>query len=341
MNLTRFLAIVALLAHSFLSSCGADKENAPDVDHINVSFDFEHAYQTLLDSNISEQAMIDYLQAHPEFAIDYMQIDLYEDQRDLLRSLEAMQRSPYIDTVKQQVAKTYTDFSNLKSDITKAFQYLKYYYPETPVPATFYTMITGFSGPDIVVSDSIIAIGIDYFLGTKNTAYVPPSEPYRNMYVWRRYEPAIIPLHLMLYYSNLYNEHERTDNSLLNEMIAWGKSYYFVEKMIPQAGDSAIIGYTDKQIADTYVSADVVWAYFVENNLFYETSPSKKRKYIDERPSTPEIANECPGRIGQWLGWQIVRTFMARHPEITLPELMKMTDAKMIFQKSKYRPDTE
>jgi hypothetical protein len=202
-------------------------------------------------------------------------------------------------------------------------------------------MLTGFSGPDIVVSDSLVAIGIDYFLGTKHTAYVPPSEPYRNMYVWRRYEPYIIPIHLMLYYSNRHNEYKQTDNTLLNEMIAWGKSYYFVEKMIPQAGDSAIIGYTDKQVADTYVSADIVWKYFVENDLFYETSPSKKRKYIDERPATPEIANECPGRIAQWLGWQIVRNFMARNPEVSLQELMKMTDAKEIFQKAKYRPDIE
>jgi uncharacterized protein YjaZ len=50
-----------------------------------------------------------------------------------------------------------------------------------------------------------------------------------------------------------------------------------------------------------------------------------------------EIDNESPGRVGQWIGWQIVRSFMENNPQVTVQELLLM-DAKQIFEKSKYKP---
>ena len=50
-----------------------------------------------------------------------------------------------------------------------------------------------------------------------------------------------------------------------------------------------------------------------------------------------EIDNESPGRIGQYIGWQIVRSFMENNPKVTVQQLIKM-DAKTIFEQSKYKP---
>ena len=50
-----------------------------------------------------------------------------------------------------------------------------------------------------------------------------------------------------------------------------------------------------------------------------------------------EIDNESPGRIGQWMGWQIVRSFMENNPKVTVQQLIKM-DANSIFEQSKYKP---
>ena len=55
----------------------------------------------------------------------------------------------------------------------------------------------------------------------------------------------------------------------------------------------------------------------------YESSHFIKNKYVNERPNVTEIGNECPGRIGQWLGWKIVNAYMKNNPEVTLQELMK------------------
>ena len=58
---------------------------------------------------------------------------------------------------------------------------------------------------------------------------------------------------------------------------------------------------------------------------------------MDERPNIPEIGEKCPGRIGSWVGLDIIRAYMENNPEISLQELMANPDAKDILNKSKYK----
>jgi hypothetical protein len=63
-----------------------------------------------------------------------------------------------------------------------------------------------------------------------------------------------------------------------------------------------------------------------------------KQRYLGERPFTIEVGEKCPGRIAQWVGWQIVMSYMNNHPDVTLPELMLMMDADKLFKESRYKP---
>jgi hypothetical protein len=47
---------------------------------------------------------------------------------------------------------------------------------------------------------------------------------------------------------------------------------------------------------------------------------------------------ESPGNTGSWLGWQIIRTYMKKHPEVTLKDLIQLKDAQKILDDSGYRP---
>ena len=50
-----------------------------------------------------------------------------------------------------------------------------------------------------------------------------------------------------------------------------------------------------------------------------------------------EIDNESPGRVGAWIGWQIVRSYAENHPDVKLQDLLAL-DAKTLFEQSKYKP---
>jgi hypothetical protein len=64
-----------------------------------------------------------------------------------------------------------------------------------------------------------------------------------------------------------------------------------------------------------------------------------KQKYLAERPKTIEVGEKCPGRIAQWVGWQIVNRYIETNPETSLPELMQISDANKLFKESRYKPE--
>ena len=57
-----------------------------------------------------------------------------------------------------------------------------------------------------------------------------------------------------------------------------------------------------------------------------------------ERPNVFEIGNKCPGRIGAWLGWEIVNEYSKNNNALSLQEIMANPDAQDILNKAKYNP---
>ena len=82
-----------------------------------------------------------------------------------------------------------------------------------------------------------------------------------------------------------------------------------------------------------------MWSYLVEEKLLYDNNIKNYQRFIEDAPFTKfylEIDRESPGRVGQWLGWQIVKSYMENN-EVTLDQLLK-TEPTTIFNKSKYKP---
>lgn len=243
--------------------------------------------------------------------------------------------NPHIDTLLMEVDRVFGDLSDLKSDLGQAFTHLKYYYPETVIPK-IQTVVTGLDY-DLFVSDSLIVIGLDYYLG-EGSKYRPIN---MYQYILKRYSPEYIAPSIMLLYgiSSEYNATALKDKTILADMVSYGKSFYFTKRMMPCTADSIIIWYTNKEIVGSRKNLDVIWTHFVENELLYETNHMVKKKYIGDRPKTYEIGDEAPGRIGTWLGWQIINKYMEENPDVELSEMMQNANAQQIFKASKFKPD--
>ena len=107
---------------------------------------------------------------------------------------------------------------------------------------------------------------------------------------------------------------------------------------MPCTPDSLFTGYAAFETDDIADHEPVIWASFLENEVLFERNPFIKDKFLSERPKTLEVGENCPGRIGRWVGWRIVQKYAQQHPDITLPELMGQHDAQMIFSESRYKP---
>ena len=85
-----------------------------------------------------------------------------------------------------------------------------------------------------------------------------------------------------------------------------------------------------------------IWAYFVENKLLFSSQHSTKQRFIEDAPFSKFYTNfdaDSPGRVGQWLGFNLVSSYMEDHPEMSLNELITEQNAQKILRKSHYKPN--
>lgn len=331
----RLLFAFFLLSTLFSSCRNAVEEEcvyAPDTKGIVIQLPYE-ALEDQLPAIKTKQELVDFFSHHEVLRDYFFNRPSYPNDSVFINELYSRFSNPYLDTLLLETRAVFGDGSRLKEELTVAFTNLKSYYPEFQVPR-IQTVITGLE-TDLFLSDTLIIIGLDYYLG-KEARFRP------NMYEYmlRRYDPSFIVPSIMLLYGidGRYNETNISDRTVLADMITYGKAYYFAKHMLPCVPDSVFIGYTAEEIAGARANQDMIWKKLVEDEAFYSTTQQMKQRYIAERPKTYEIGDQAPGRIGTWVGWQIVNKYAERNSDLTLPQLMKVKDAKEIFTESKYRP---
>lgn len=327
--------VYIFLGACLLWGCGTDREECVFVPKVSPS-DIQLSYERLEDtlgSFRSKADLVDFLSREPLIRDIMLRRQAYPDDSVFINEIFRRFNHPGIDTLLQETRAVFGDGSDLKEQFERAFANVKYYYPDF-TPPKVKTLITGLD-TDMYVSDSVVLISLDFFLG--------PGAKYRPQtyeYLLRRYDPHdIVPSVLLIFgIDNHFNQTDVSDKSVLADMVAYGKSFYFAKHMVPCTPDSILIWYTREEIEGAHRNQDLIWARLIEDQVLYSTSNMTKRAYLGDRPKTLEVGEKCPGRIGQWVGWEIVKAYMKRHPEVSLPELMATPDAQEIFKKSNYKP---
>lgn len=291
-------------------------------------------------SGKSSDSIRTFLNQHPEVARLYFSSKEAGNDSALVKELYNRINDKELNVLYQQVQDEFSDVNDLQTQLSEAFTNIKKDFPDFRPPRVA-TLVTGFMGPDFVVSDSLIVIGLDYFVGPK--AKYRPQGPEFPQYILRRYQREYLVPAIVFALSNRYNATDRNDQTLLADMVYYGKAYVFTKTMLPEVADSLVIGYSDQQLTNTYAAQDLVWAHFIEEQLLYQTSPAIKQRYTNERPFTAEIGSKAPGAIGRWVGWRIVGKYHDEHPSVGIRELMANTNARQIFEESGYKgqPDEE
>jgi len=54
----------------------------------------------------------------------------------------------------------------------------------------------------------------------------------------------------------------------------------------------------------------------IENKLLYSSYNQAMSKFITDGPFTTDFSKESPAKIGSWIGWQIVRSYMNHNRKV-------------------------
>ena len=226
----------------------------------------------------------------------------------------------------------FADISKLQKSLNIGFSRLHYLYPEWEIP-TVYLFVSGFNS-SVMYYENIMGVGVDMYLGS--------DYPYYNQVVYNYQKQTMRKecvagdlLNMYIAYQIPYNSKY---NRLLEHMIFRGKQMFLLSQLLPDEPAWEIIGYSKEQWDWCKKYEQAIWNRIMEKRDLFKTESSVLSSYMNEGPFTAEVTQDSPGRLGLWVGWRIVESYMHSNQDITIHDLMAEGDAQKILEQSYYRP---
>ena len=229
--------------------------------------------------------------------------------------------------------KKYPNVNFLETELSEAFDRYNQYFPQKVLPK----VVTYFSGFNfgVVTNDTILAIGLDYFLGKDCSFYKRLNSPkYMRL---KNQSKFILPFCFEAIANNEFSDFN-SENNFLSQMIYKGKIMYFLDVILPQLPNADKLRFSQDQLNWCKENESNIWAYFIDHEILYSTDIKKFNSYINYAPFAKGMPKESPGRISYWMGWNIVEAYMNNNKNTTIEQLMENTNPQEILRQSRYKP---
>ena len=304
-----------------LQACKKEKKVSQDVSMIQLDLKVER-----FDREFAEAQPEDMAKLKQKFP--YLFPKQYSDSVWIAKMKDTLQIE-----LSSEVKAVFPDFKQETKDLELLFKHTLYYFPKYRVPR----VVTVISDVDytnrVILADTLLLIGLDNYLGKEHKFYAGIEN----------YIAAGLDKNFLT--SDVASAFAKTrlrppqDRTFLGQMIYYGKELYLKDRLMPLSTDAQKIGYSPEQIAWAEANEEQIWRYFIERELLYSTDNMLAPRFLDPAPFSKfrlELDNESPGRLGRWMGWQIVRSFMENN-DVKLNQLLELS-ADEIFKKSNYKP---
>lgn len=232
-----------------------------------------------------------------------------------------------------EVGTTFTDFSEEKDDLTLLFKHIKYYFPDYKLPKVVTVTSDVSYNSRIIMTDSLLLIGLDNYLGADHKFY----ESFPN-YIAAGLDKQYLVSDVANAFAKLVVPKPK-DRNFLAQIVYYGKALVVKDKLVPFISDAQKINYSEEQLDWATANEEQIWRNFIESEYLYSTDNKLAQRFLDPAPFSKfglELDNASPGRVGRFVGWQIVRAFMEKN-SVTLKQMLSLS-AEEIFKKSNYKP---
>lgn len=272
-------------------------------------------------------------------ALGYVTMGVESDSTNLISKLNTYYKHPLLWKIYEDAVKQYQNIDKYEKTLTEASNRLTEYLPKTNLPQ-FAMHVSGFKENIIFTEDNIISISIDKYLGKNYNDY----QGFFKDYQLQQMQPQMIVRDYLKAYLYTINEEEeivaddgrKSSPNLLSRMIHEGKQLYILSVLLPDYTDSDLIGYTSQQIDWCKENENAMWQLFTKQNRLFSSDYQPIVNYIEDAPYTAGFSTDSPGRVGQWMGWQIVKAYMKK-TDASVEQLLA-SSSQDILKGSRYNP---
>ncbi len=314
--------LLCIIICLFAISCKEANRLEAEIANINTDVNIERF--DLLFANTTPEELPKLREAYP-----FMLSEKYKDSFWIAKIKDTLQVELF-----NAVENEFKSFDETEIEVESLFNHLKYYFPEFNPPRVITTTSNVDYRNRVIITDTIAILALDAYLGSDHEFY--SSIP---RYVSEHLKKGQITVDLAEEYAKKYI-YQSQNKTLLDEMIYFGKQLYFKDAVVPFKTNAERIGYSQEQLDWAIANESYVWRYFVERELLFSTESKLLGRFINPAPFSKfyleGIDANSPGRLGQYIGWQIVRAYMAQN-EVSLKDML-ITSAEDIFNNSKFKP---
>lgn len=315
----KYISIIIIFVVLF--SCDKESKIENEISKTQVNFDVERFDKAFFNASPSN------LQQLKE-AFPFMFSKRINDSVWIHKMEDTLQQQLF-----QEIENKFQNIKPIEDDITQLFQHLKYYDKTFREPriVTFSDYVDYRN--KVIVTDTIVLIALDTYFGSDHEFYQGIPK-----YISQNLNVDQLASDMATEYSKKYS-FQIKNSTFLDDIIGFGKQLYFKDKMIPFKSDAIKIGYTQEQLDWAIANESYIWTYFVEKEMLFSTDRSLVNRFIAPAPFSKfylELDTESPGRLGQFIGWQIVRAYMEQNDTPFL-KMMQM-EADEIYNNVKYKP---
>jgi len=305
-----------------LVSCNQKNEIEKEIDTIPISIEIDRFDQDYFNSSVLDLPKIK--TKYPHFFPEDIPDSVWIEQKQDTIFME----------IYQEVYKKFPNNKQLEQELISLFKHINYYFPNEKIPK-INTVIAGLDfESNVFYNDSIVVISLDLYLGKDHRFY------HQDSYLRTKFEPRQMMPNLVKAFAQKKITYPNPSD-FLSVMIYQGKILYLKDLLIPDFSDIEKINYSEQDLKWAYDNEENIWRYFIDNRMLYSSDVNLLHRFINTAPFSKfylDIDNESPGRIGAWIGWQIVRSFVKNNPQIHINELLEK-EADELFKKSKYKPN--
>jgi len=244
--------------------------------------------------------------------------------------LQKYYNNPILNKVYKDALSTFYNIKVYEEQLSKAASIIQEEFEGKKLPA-LYIHVSGFR-ENVIVLDKTVSISIDKYLGSEYPLYKDYFQGYERQQMQPKY---IARDYLRAWLMSEIMQPEENAN-MLSAMVYEGKVLYALSILLPDMDKNDIMGYTSAQSSWAKDNEKKTWRWLVKQNHLFSTDHMLITRFIVDSPYIHEISKESPGRLGAWLGWQMVKQY-ADKKGFLLKDILEM-DAQTILEGAKYNP---
>ncbi|MBR5898802.1 MAG: hypothetical protein IKZ14_04970 [Muribaculaceae bacterium] len=186
------------------------------------------------------------------------------------------------------------------------------------VERKYYSVISPYT-QSVYLADLMVFVALNHYLGSDYKGY-----GYFEQYQRVTKTPQHLPYDVAEAIISTRFPFEASESStVLNALLYNGAVLATIEAIVPDAHIAEAMGYSAEQMEWLDQNEPMAWDAIITKRLLYSSSLGDVDRLTRPAPSTTIVHQQSPGRLGRYIGYKIVKSFIKNNGECDYVKLLQ------------------